>query len=58
MKRQIRIKHRAVEGILASVVGGTFVAAAANHSRLLALVGVLVGIALLIEEKADEEESE
>ena len=58
MKRKIRLKHRAVEGILASVVGGTLVAAEAHHSRLLALVGLLVGIALLIEEKADEEEAE
>lgn len=56
MTPKIRLKHRAVEGILSSIVGGCIVGALAHW--WLALVGVAVGIALFIEEKADLEEEQ
>jgi hypothetical protein len=55
---KIRVKRRVAEDLLSSVIGGTLVAAVSRRSWPLAVLGILVGIALLIEEKADEEEEE
>lgn len=54
LNHKIKVERRAVENILASVVGGCFVGAYVHW--WLALVGSLVAVALFIEEKAEIEE--
>jgi hypothetical protein len=56
--RKLKIERRAVESILASVVGGTLVTAISQKSWVMGSISVIVAAALLITEKADIEEEE
>ena len=58
MKHKIRIKHRIVEGILSSIVGGALVGAFIQRQYWLIPVAAIVAIALLVEEEAAVEEEE
>lgn len=58
MTHEIKLERRTVEAILASVFGAAAVEAVIQRSWLLGLASVVVGVALLITEKADIEEEE
>lgn len=56
MNHTIRIRRHAIRDIMASIVGGCLVGALVHWWLLI--VGVVLAIALFIEEKADIEEEE
>ena len=58
MTHEIKLEHRTVEAILASVFGEEAIEAFVQRSWMLGGISVLVGAALLITEKADIEEEE
>lgn len=58
MTHEIKLERRTVEAILASVFGAAAVEAFIQRSWLLGGFSALVGVALLITEKADIEEEE
>jgi len=55
---KIKLERRTAEAILASVFGAATIEAFVRRSWVLGVLSVLVGLALLITEKADIEEEE
>lgn len=58
MNHTIRVKKHVLRDILASVTGGALVVAVVQRSWLGAVLAVIVGFALFIEEKVDIQEEE
>jgi hypothetical protein len=58
MNHTVRIKRHLVRDILASVVGGSLVVAAAQKSWIGGALAVLAGVALYFTERADIQEEE